>query len=79
MSLGQTLVLTAIVAAFIVFAAVLAWGDYRTQKLARPVRARDHKEPTVAADSAVNKAAKSTATAQARWPQPSDDGIRHVA
>jgi len=32
MSIGQIVVLAVIVGAFVVFAAVLGWGDYRTQQ-----------------------------------------------
>jgi len=33
MSIGQIVVLAVIVGAFVVFAAVLGWGDYRNQQL----------------------------------------------
>jgi len=36
MSIGQIVVLAVIVGAFVVFAAVLGWGDYRTQQLTHP-------------------------------------------
>jgi len=84
MSIGQIIVLAVIVGAFVLFAAVLAWGDYRAQGLARRIRDRDRKEPSVAASAmALMKASKSAAAAsgpaQARWPQPSDDRPQHVA
>ena len=84
MSIGQIIVLAAIVGAFVLFAAVLAWGDYRAQELARRIRDRDHRKETAMAASAMalKKAEKSAAaasrTAQARWPQPSDVRLQHV-
>ncbi len=84
MSMGQIAVLAAVVGAFVLFAAVLAWGDYRAQQMARRIRDRDAKEAALAASAtASNKtdksAAAASATAQARWPQPSDDRLQHVA
>ena len=83
MSIGQIIVLATIVGAFVLFAAVLAWGDYRAQELARRIRGRDRKETAMAASAvALKKADKSAAaasgTAQARWPQPTDDRLQHV-
>ena len=82
MSIGQIIVLAVIVGAFVLFAAVLAWGDYRAQELARRIRDRDRKDAAMAAAMALKKADKSAAvasgTAQARWPQPSDDRLQHV-
>ena len=83
MSIGQIIVLATIVGAFVLFAAVLAWGDYRAQELARRIRDRDRKETAMAASAvALKKADKSAAaasgTAQARWPQPSDNRLQHV-
>ena len=84
MSIGQIIALAAIVGAFVLFAAVLAWGDYRAQELARRIRDRDHRKETAMVASAMDlkKADKSAAaasgTAQARWPQPSDDRLQHV-
>jgi len=81
MSIGQIIVLAAIVGAFVLFAAVLAWGDYRAQELARRIRDRDRKDAAMAAAMALKKADKSavaSGTAQARWPQPSDDRLQHV-
>jgi hypothetical protein len=82
MSMGQIIVLTAIIGAFVLFAAVLAWGDYRAQ--ARRVRDRDRKEAGLAATSMASKktdksAAAASRTAQARWPQRPDDRLQHVA
>ncbi len=82
MSMGQIVVLAAVVGAFVLFAAILAWGDYRAQQRARRVRDRDAKEAALAASATVStKTDKSAAaaTAQARWPQPSDDRLQHVA
>ena len=83
MSIGQIIVLAAIIGAFVLFAAVLAWGDYRAQELARRIRDRERKETTMAASAmALKKVDKSAAaasgTAQARWPQPTDDRLQHV-
>ncbi len=84
MSMGQIVILAAVVGAFVLFAAVLAWGDYRAQQAAHRVRDRDAKEAAPAASAtAPNKtgkgAAAASATAQARWPQPPDDRLQHVA
>ena len=85
MSIGQIVVLAVIVGAFVVFAAVLGWGDYRTQQLTRRIRDRgDQKEGAMAASAmALLKVSKCVATAsgtsQARWPQPPSDRLRHVA
>lgn len=84
MSIGQIVVLAAIVGAFVLFTAVLAWGDYRTRQLVRRIHDRDRKQASVAASAtAVKKADKSAAAAsgpaQARWPQPSDDRLQRVA
>jgi len=83
MSIGQIIVLAVIVGTFVVFAAVLGWGDYRTQQLTRRIRDRDRKEAAMAASAmALMKAGKSAAvasgTAQARWPRPSDDRLHGV-
>ena len=73
MSIGQIIVLTAVIAAFVLFAVVLAWGDYRAQQTARRTRDRDQNE-TAPAPSLVSPAPK-----PARWPQGSDDRLQHVA
>jgi len=83
MSIGQIIVLAVIVGAFVLFAAVLAWGDYRAQEPARRIRHRDRKDAAMAATAmALKKAGKSAAvasgTARARWPQPSDNRLQHV-
>jgi hypothetical protein len=79
MSLGQICVLAAIVAAFLVFAAALGWGDYRAQQLARLVRDRDRKEDAAALNKTDQGAATASATAQARWPQPTKERLQKVA
>ena len=66
MSIDQIIPLVVIVGAFVLFAAVLAWEDYRTQQ-AMALK-KDHKSA-----AAVSGAVK------ARWPQPSDDRLQHVA
>ena len=73
MSIGQIIVLAAAIGAFVLFAVVLALGDYRAQQTARRTRDRDQKE-TTRAPSAVNPAPK-----PARWPQGLDDRLQHVA
>jgi hypothetical protein len=79
MSIGQIIVLAAIVGAFVLFAAVLAWGDYRSQQSVRCLRDRDRKEAVAAALKQTGKSAAGVSgTAQARWPQPSDDRLQHV-
>jgi len=66
MSIDQIIPLAVIVGAFVLFAAVLAWADYRTQQ-AMALKKDD------------KSAAAASATAKARWPQPSDDRLQHVA
>jgi hypothetical protein len=68
--------LAAVVGAFVLFAAVLA------QQQARRIRDRDRKDAAVAASAMVLKKAAEGAvaasrTAQARWPQPTDDEAHH--
>ena len=65
MSLDQVIPLAAIVGAFVLFTVVLMWEDYRTQE--------------VMALKKDNKSAAASGTAQARWPQPSDDRLQHAA
>ena len=67
MSIDQIIPLAVIVGAFVLFAAVLAWEDYRTQQ-AMALKKDDK-----------SAAAAASATAKARWPQPSDDRLQHVA
>ena len=64
MSIDQIIPLAVIVGAFVLFAVVLAWEDHCTQQA-----------------MALKKDDKSAAaaTAKARWPQPSDDRLQHVA
>jgi hypothetical protein len=77
MSIGQIIVLTAVVGAFVLF-------DYRAQQLARRIRDQDRKEAAIATSAMASKktdksAAAASGTAQARWPQRSDDRLQHVA
>jgi hypothetical protein len=80
MSIGPIIVLAAIVIAFALFAEVLAWDDYCAQLVHR-IRDRDPKEAALTASAmALKKDDKSAVAAfQARWPQPSDDRLQHVA
>ena len=64
MSIGQIVILAAIVGAFVLFAAVLAWEDYRIQQ-------------AMAFKKDDKSAAAASGTAKARWP--SDDRLQHVA
>ena len=66
MSIDQIIPLAVIVGAFVLFAVVLAWEDYRTQQ-AMALKKDD------------KSAAAASGTARARWPQPSDDRLQHVA
>jgi hypothetical protein len=66
MSIDQIIPLAVIVGAFVLFAVVLAWEDYRTQQ-AMALKKDD------------KSAAAASATAKARWPQPSDDRLQHGA
>jgi hypothetical protein len=73
MSMGPIIVLAAIVGVFGLFTAVLARVDYRAQQLVHRIRDRERKEEdnkTVAAASGITRA---------RWPQPSDNRLQHVA
>jgi hypothetical protein len=77
MSIGQIIVLTAVIGAFVLFAVVLAWGDNRAQQVARRIRDRDQRQ-TVPTPSNLNTQ-KSAAVEPARWPQRADDRLQHVA
>jgi len=66
MSIDQIIPLAGIVGAFVLFAAVLAWEDYRTQQ-AMALKKDD------------KSAAAASGTAKARWPQPPDDRLQHAA
>jgi len=84
MSISQIIVLAGIVGAFVLFAGVLAWVDYRAQQLAHHIRERDRKDAALTASIITLKkddkiAATASGTAEARWPQPSDDRLQHVA
>jgi hypothetical protein len=65
MSIGQIIPLAVIVGAFLLFAVVLAWEDYRTQQ--------------AMASKKDNKGAAAASGTAARWPQPPDDRLQHVA
>jgi hypothetical protein len=65
MSIDQIIPLAVIVGAFVLFAAVLAWADYRTQQ-AMALK-KDDKSAAAASGTA------------ARWPQPSADRLQHAA
>ena len=65
MSIDQIIPLTVIVGAFVLFAAVLAWEDYRTQQ-------------AIALKKDDKSAAAAPGTVKARWPQPSDDRLQHA-
>ena len=83
MSIGQIIVLIAVVGASSCFATILGWGDYRAQQLVRRIRDRNQKEAAAASAMTLKKVDKSetaaSATAQARRPQPSSDRLQHVA
>jgi hypothetical protein len=66
---------------FVVFAVVLAWGDYRAQQLARRIRDQEQKQtvPTPSGLNTQKSAAVSPVPEPARWPQGSDDRLQHVA
>jgi hypothetical protein len=83
MSIAQIIVLAGIVGAFVLFAAVLGWVDYRAQQLVPRIRDRERKEgiPTatvMALKKDDKSAAAASGTGKARWPQPSDDRLQHV-
>ena len=81
MSIGQIIVLTAVIGAFVLFAVVLAWGDYRAQQVARRIRDRDQRQ-TVPTPSDLNthkSAVVRPVPEPARWPQRADDRLQHVA
>ena len=66
MSIDQIIPLAVIVGAFGLFAVVLAWEDYRTQQ-------------AIALKKDDKSAAAASGATKARWPQPSDDRLQHVA
>ena len=84
MSIGQIIVLAAIVGAFALFTVVLGWIDYRGQQRVPRIRDRGRKEAALTVSAVALKkddksAATASGTAEARWPQPSDDRLQHVA
>ena len=76
MSIGQMIVLAAVIGAFVLFAVVLAWGDYRAQQLAGRIRESDRED---AAAATASKTKTSAIPVTARWPQRSDDRLQDVA
>jgi len=84
MSIGQIIVLAAIVGAFALFTVVLGWIDYRGQQRVPRIRDRGRKEAALNVSAVALKkddksAATASGTAEARWPQPSDDRLQHAA
>jgi len=66
LSIGQAIVLTAVGGAFVLFAAVLGWGDYYAQQQVRRIRDRDRKDAAVAASAMALKKAAEGAVAASR-------------
>jgi hypothetical protein len=66
MSIDQIIPLAVIAGAFILFAVVLAWEDYRTQQ-AMALKKNDR------------SAAAASGTAKAGSPQPPGDQLQHAA
>ena len=66
LSIGQVVVLTAVGGAFVLFAAVLDWGDYYAQQQVRRIRDRDRKDAAVAASAMALKKAAEGAVAASR-------------
>jgi hypothetical protein len=64
MSIEQIISLAGIVTAFVLFAAVLAWGDYTVQH-AMVLKKKD-------------KSAAAAGSVKARWPQPADSRLQHA-
>jgi hypothetical protein len=80
MSIGQVIVLAAIVGAFVLFAVTLAWGDYRTQRLVRRIGERDRGDAALPAAATAGKRKDDRAgSAQAQSPKPSADRLKDVA
>lgn len=79
MSIGQIIVLAAIVGAFVLFAVTLAWGDYRAQRLVRRIRERDGGDAALPAAATAKRKDDRAGAAQAQWPKPSDDRFKNVA
>jgi hypothetical protein len=57
MPITTAVILAAIVAVFMLFALVLAWGEYRTRHLARNMRPSEAADRSTAAPAAANKGA----------------------
>jgi hypothetical protein len=81
MSIGQIIALAAVIGAFVVFAVVLAWGDYHAQQLTRRIRDRDQKQtvPTPSGLNTQKSAVVRPVPEPARWPQGADDRLQHIA
>ncbi len=79
MSIGQVIVLAAIVGAFVLFAVTLAWGDYHTQRMVRRIRERDRGDAALPAAAAAKRKDDRAGAAQAQWPKPSADRLKDVA
>jgi hypothetical protein len=58
--------LAGIVSAFILFAAVLAWGDYTVQHATAFKKKKDA------------SAAAASGNVKARWPKPTDNRLQHA-
>ena len=78
MSIGQVIVLAAIVGAFVLFAVTLGWGDYRAQQLARRIGETDRRDGALAANATAVKQ-ESAGAAQAQWPKAPNDHLKHAA
>jgi len=63
MSIIGIICLVGIVGAFVLFAAVLAWGDYQTRHVTRPIRKEQQRQGTNAGYAVLKGAA-----AEAREP-----------
>jgi hypothetical protein len=79
MSIGQIIVLTAVIGAFVLLGVVLAWGEYHAQQTVRRTRDRDQKQ-TVPTPSGLNTQKSAVVRpVPARWPQGADDRLQHIA
>ncbi|HEV2626248.1 MAG TPA: hypothetical protein VGV62_14260 [Xanthobacteraceae bacterium] len=82
MSTLQIVCLAAIVAAFILFAAGLAWGEYQTRGVTRRLPDSTVRQTARAmpAPSLTNTDKSSAAPMPARWPEAQDDRrLQHIA
>lgn len=62
MSIVGIVCLSAIIGAFVLFAAVLAWGDYQTRHITRPIRKERERQTATDAGFAALKDAAAKAT-----------------